>query len=161
MIKEFNLKSDFKSPNSKLDDDKKIYYHSFKKGELIAGQIINGNGEIKRMVIDKNGFLFPDRVLEKIKDTQYKTFEEYDEHEHRTKIGKSDLPPEIAEQINRVAQNHIPKKIKQNQMNVTKYALVGTGLGIGTALLMKKSPYLFGIIGLILGVVLANRNAVK
>lgn len=159
MVKEFTIKSDFKSPNSKLDDDKKVYYQSFKKGDVVAGLVINGNGQIKRMVVDKNGFLFTDDVLEKIKDTPYKTFDEYEKN--KTKISKDDLPPEIAEQINKVAKNYLPKKIKQNQINITKYALIGTGLGIGIALLWKKNPYLFGILGLLGGVMVANRKVTK
>lgn len=159
MIKEFTLKSDFKSPNGKLDEDKKVYFQTFKKGDLVAGLIINGDGKIKRMVIDKNGFLFNVEDLNKIKDTPHKTFEEYEQN--KTKISKDDLPPEIAEQINKVAKNYLPKKMKQNQINITKYALIGTGIGIGIALLWKKNPYLFGILGLLGGVMIANKKVIK
>ncbi len=53
--------------------------------------------------------------------------------------------------IKDIGEENLAKKVKKNWKNNIKGAIVGGGLGVIIAIATRKSPVVFGVVGLILG----------
>jgi hypothetical protein len=104
----------------------------------------------KRDVIDteeKSGGY--DNMVSKQKNRPSKSIEEYyDEQGLKDNI----------QTINEIGENKLGEKIKKQWNGNLKGALYGGGFGVVVALATRKNPYVFGIVGLIIGRVLFKKE---
>lgn len=157
-IVEYILISDFKSPNTATKDNQ-VVFKTFSKGSRVAGYPLNqqnsniGTQLTKDSIIVVNGnWLIPFSKLQKSGTKSWNSFEEY--NKDTSKIKSEDLPEEIRQKIAEIANKNLALKATAAVKSNVKLAMAGLGIGLAYAFIAKKNVYMYGIGGMLAGIVL-------
>lgn len=157
MVAEFILTQDFKSPNKKLKNNQ-LVYNLFKRGDTFIGETTPiPKGQLNEEVYtNKNGWMVPANKLQRKTKEKFKDFKHFDSEKNT--VDTSDFPPDIQEKINQIANKNFSLNIsKEINKNFSRPVLFGA-LGFGYAMFTGKNVYMWGIAGVIGGVLM---NVIK
>lgn len=150
-ISEYKINKDFRAPKVNLKEHEMQSYRSYQKGAKVTGYVNETSGNKLFMV--ENSYVLPMSVLEFVKDIEIDGKpvnpkpEITAEQAVKNSKQKIEIPKEYREQMEKIKNTNIVGSVVNKSRNSVNGMLIGAGIGLLAAVILKQSKFLGIVIG--------------